>query len=319
MWEDLDKLVFDINLPWVICGDFNEVREESKKKNCNFIDCRARRFNKFINDNCLIDVPLGDRKYTRISGDGKKLSKLDRFLVSEKVFLIWENLIATVFDRDISDHCPIMLRDSHVDFGPKPIKIFDEWYELEGVQQVIKDTCDELGNLVKEIKELKKVVNSWVQQVENRNVSEAELKVYLDSRKEMFEKDKTKSNMLKQKARIRWTISGDENMKYFHLVIRHNYNKCNIRGLSINGIWNEQPEETKEAARTHFKRQFEQPALNRPSLANLNDKVLSSDDANLLEEKFTELEIWSAIKECANNKARDRMGSISSFSKKFGK
>ncbi|XP_071699109.1 uncharacterized protein [Rutidosis leptorrhynchoides] len=212
MWEALNKLQFDITLPWVICGDFNEVREQSERKNCEFVESRAKRFNDFKNNNCLVDVPLGGRKFTRIIGNGKKLTM--------------------VLDRDISDHCPIVLRDDQKDFGPKPIKIFDEWFEIDGVDQIIREAWDEgtagrksdwiflqklkkvkhklrnwckcdLGLLDAEVADLKKEVNSWEIAAESRNLDGDELKKWSDSRKRWFEKDKIKSNMLKQKARIR--------------------------------------------------------------------------------------------------------------------
>jgi len=41
-------------------------------------------FNQFIDDNDLIDLPLGGRKYTWFKGDDIFMSRLDRFLLSEQ-------------------------------------------------------------------------------------------------------------------------------------------------------------------------------------------------------------------------------------------
>ncbi|GJW20606.1 RNA-directed DNA polymerase, eukaryota, reverse transcriptase zinc-binding domain protein [Tanacetum coccineum] len=55
------------------------------------------------------------------------------------------------------------------------------------------------------------------------------------------EKENEFSNMLRQKARIRWDVEGDENSKFFHSYIKRRNNKSNIRGLMINGIGVEDP------------------------------------------------------------------------------
>ncbi|XP_071728879.1 uncharacterized protein [Rutidosis leptorrhynchoides] len=134
-----------------------------------------------------------------------------------------------------------------------------------------------------------------------------------------MEKEKSKSQMLKQKARIRWVLEGDENLKFFHSCIRRWYNKSNIRGLLINGVWNDDPGEIKNFVFHHFKDRFSSNAGTRPVLSgfrgpagpissqqpaasanshqnglNLSDGLfvnhLTSVTAGLLEEKFCENE-----------------------------
>ncbi|XP_071740186.1 uncharacterized protein [Rutidosis leptorrhynchoides] len=72
--------------------------------------------------------------------------------------------------------------------------------------------------------------------------------------------------MLKQKARIRWKLEGDENSKYFHASIRRKYNKSNIRGVNVNGMWNEDPEVVNLEVFQHFKSIFSEPNGCRPML-----------------------------------------------------
>ena len=40
-------------------------------------------FNQFIVENALIDLPLCGRNFTWFKGDGKSMSRIDRFLLSE--------------------------------------------------------------------------------------------------------------------------------------------------------------------------------------------------------------------------------------------
>ncbi|XP_071727991.1 uncharacterized protein [Rutidosis leptorrhynchoides] len=140
MWKSLDSVLsgVGIDLVWILCGDFNEVREESDRMNCEFNKRRATRFNDFINRNNLIEIPINGRKFTRISDDGVKFSKLDRFLVSDLSFDEWSDLSVVPLDRRVSDHCPLMLRDKIIDYGPKPFKIFNVWFQKVGVDAIVE-------------------------------------------------------------------------------------------------------------------------------------------------------------------------------------
>ncbi|XP_071727023.1 uncharacterized protein [Rutidosis leptorrhynchoides] len=140
LWASLSKIIVNRDEAWVVCGDFNEVRNASERFNCEYKDFRAKRFNEFINDCNLSDIPSGGRLFTRISDDGTKYSKIDRFLVSEKFYNLWENLSALVMERTKSDHCPIVLRDEEKNFGPKPFKIFDVWLKDTMVDKLIEET-----------------------------------------------------------------------------------------------------------------------------------------------------------------------------------
>ncbi|XP_071731820.1 uncharacterized protein [Rutidosis leptorrhynchoides] len=136
-WSGLESLLSYGDIPWIICGDFNDVREPSERFNSVFKQNWAGMFNQFINNNCLIEIPLGGKKYTRICDNGVKFSKLDRFLISEETQLIWPNLSATTLDKHLSDHCSIILRNGSKDFGPKPTLVFNEWLRLEEAEKVI--------------------------------------------------------------------------------------------------------------------------------------------------------------------------------------
>ncbi|GKG04358.1 RNA-directed DNA polymerase, eukaryota, partial [Tanacetum coccineum] len=87
----------------VIMGDFNEVRVQS--------DRYGSVFNSFISDSGLVEINLGGRHYTWCHKSEKKMSKLDRFLVSENLINNSPNITAISLDRYLSDHRPILLRE----------------------------------------------------------------------------------------------------------------------------------------------------------------------------------------------------------------
>ncbi|XP_071741238.1 uncharacterized protein [Rutidosis leptorrhynchoides] len=249
MWDTLESLVGVDGKACVLCGDFNEVRVQEERFNCVFNERRARMFNNFIEKTQLIDIPMGGKKFTRICDNGIKFAKLDRFLVSEKFFQLWEELSVLALERKLSDHCPIILRDRVIDFGPKPINVFDDWLDVEGADQVIssawnervegwrldivfrlklkkvkmalKEWCkDKFGRLDADIADLQNAANNWEKIAESRILSDDKRGEWMDIRKKWLGKEKVKSNMARQKAKGKWILEGDENSKYFYSIIR---------------------------------------------------------------------------------------------------
>ncbi|GJS02806.1 40S ribosomal protein S13 [Tanacetum coccineum] len=80
----------------------------------------ANMFNSFITNAGLVEVSLGGSSFTWSHKSATKMSKLDRFLVSESLLSTWPNITAVTLERYLSDHRPILLRESHFDYGPTP-------------------------------------------------------------------------------------------------------------------------------------------------------------------------------------------------------
>ncbi|PWA44135.1 cytochrome P450 [Artemisia annua] len=70
---------------------------------------------------------MGGRKFTRMYKYGTKLSKLDRILVSQHLTTLWPNSALTALPRELSDHCPLVLKTHSTDYGPMPFKFFNSW------------------------------------------------------------------------------------------------------------------------------------------------------------------------------------------------
>ncbi|GKF39484.1 RNA-directed DNA polymerase, eukaryota [Tanacetum coccineum] len=83
----------------IILGDFNEVRSENERFGTIFNDIGAKAFNHFISSSCLIDLPLEGYSFIWALKSGSKMSKLDRFLISEGLISIFPSLAAICLDR----------------------------------------------------------------------------------------------------------------------------------------------------------------------------------------------------------------------------
>ncbi|XP_071704786.1 uncharacterized protein [Rutidosis leptorrhynchoides] len=123
--------------------------------------------------------------------------------------------------------------------------------------------------------------------------------------------------MLKQKARLRWNLEGDENTRFYHSVIQGKQNKSNIKGFLVQGTWVENPIAIKTAVFDHFSKLFMEPEAMRPTLEELFYPILTTDEASTFEGHFTEEEIWNAIKDCGSSKAPGPDGFNFHFFKKF--
>ncbi|GJU54514.1 RNA-directed DNA polymerase, eukaryota [Tanacetum coccineum] len=91
----------------IIMGDFNEVRCKSERFGSNFNVQGANVFNSFIVNAGLEEIPL-----------------------------------ATSLERYLSDHRPILLRESHFDYGPTPFRFFHSWFEMEGFNKLVEDCLE---------------------------------------------------------------------------------------------------------------------------------------------------------------------------------
>ncbi|KAJ9559912.1 hypothetical protein OSB04_005072 [Centaurea solstitialis] len=131
LWNDLTALLKDhTEVIWVIMGDFNAVRFPEERMGSVFDEKEASDFNSFISESGLLDVQFCGRRFTRSSKDGRKLSKLDRFLVSSNFFPIWNNPLVQVLPQTIADHCPLVLQVEDYNYGPKPFRFFDSWLNI---------------------------------------------------------------------------------------------------------------------------------------------------------------------------------------------
>lgn len=44
--------------------------------------------------------------------------------------------------RSLSDHCPVMLKETHNEWGPKPFRVWDDWTKVPGFDSFVKSKWD---------------------------------------------------------------------------------------------------------------------------------------------------------------------------------
>ncbi|GJX51860.1 RNA-directed DNA polymerase, eukaryota, reverse transcriptase zinc-binding domain protein [Tanacetum coccineum] len=138
LWDYLHREIGKWNGEVVIMGDFNEVRYKSDRFGSVFNVHNANVFNSFISNSGLVEVTLGGSIFTWCHKSATKMSKLDRFLVSESLLSTYPNINAITLERYLSDHRPILLRETQYDYGPTPFRFFHHWLDMEGFGNLVE-------------------------------------------------------------------------------------------------------------------------------------------------------------------------------------
>ncbi|GJT29058.1 RNA-directed DNA polymerase, eukaryota [Tanacetum coccineum] len=281
----------------------------------------------------LVEVPSGAYSFTWSHNSASKISKLDRFHVSDNLQRTCPNLSSLTLDRFLSDHRPILLRELNIDYGPTPFCFFHNWFELEGFDAFVADTWQNITitesnamiKLAKKLKMLKGHIRQWVKgKKDNATSLRKELKTKLAAIDTLIDKgvsssthledrldimnhlsslDNTESIELAQKAKVKWSIEGDENSNFFHGIINKRRNNLAIRGTIIDGEWIEEPIAVKNEFLSHFQSRFEAPYANRLVLDMVFPNRLSPEQAQDLERVFVKEEIKEAVWDCGLDKS----------------
>nr|GEV57435.1 RNA-directed DNA polymerase, eukaryota [Tanacetum cinerariifolium] len=105
LWDNISSLIARWNGETIVMGDFNEVRSIDERFSSMFNQSSSRLFNHFIMSSGLVDVKLEGYSFTWAHPSATKMSKLDRFLVSEVAIVVSTNVV----DRSIGTHNPRLL------------------------------------------------------------------------------------------------------------------------------------------------------------------------------------------------------------------
>ncbi|KAJ9564655.1 hypothetical protein OSB04_000621 [Centaurea solstitialis] len=350
LWEEILKVLEkESDFDWIVCGDFNEVRSAAERKGSSFDPLGARNFNDFIFSAGLSDLRLGGRSFTWMSPDCSKLSKLDRFLISDGFVTRWPLSNSIALPRLFSDHCPLLLTTGSPNFGPSPFKFYNSWLADPELESLVRDKWAEsrpefevfskIERLSRKLRYLKYAIKSWsFSKFKEKEVVMVSLKqriaaidmladvgnVNEDVIKERAElmvalgdliADKVKD--IKQKAKINWLSEGDENSRFFHGVVNNRLKKSRLLGLNINGRWVNDPEVIKSAVFDFYKDKFAEKHRIRPSFVSPLFKKISDVQRVDLERPFSEEEVKEAVWSCGNDKTPGPDGFTFEFIRKY--
>ncbi|GJT57077.1 RNA-directed DNA polymerase, eukaryota, reverse transcriptase zinc-binding domain protein [Tanacetum coccineum] len=347
LWDYLLDVIVKWDGEVVSMGDFNEVRDNSERYGSVFNKHGADAFNAFIANAGLVEVPLGGCSFTWCHKSATKMSKLDRFLVSDNLMCSCPSISSTSLDRFLSDHRPIIMREIHYDYGPTPFKFFHYWFEIDGFDKLVEESWKEANvtehnsysKFMQKIKYLKEKIRTWHKLYkENSNNRKSVLKAELNDldvvidngngtttdvnrRQEVVqllqEVEKNIDMEMAQKVKIKWAIEGDENSKYYHGVLNKKRGRLTIRGVLVEGIWMEAPHLVKNEFFEHFKNSFAQPNQGRVLLDRDFVNRITMEQNDELEREVSIDEIKRAVWECGVDKAPGPDGFTFGFYRRY--
>nr|KAJ0197982.1 hypothetical protein LSAT_V11C700375200 [Lactuca sativa] len=122
---------------------------------------------------------------------------------------------------------------------------------------------------------------------------------------------------LKQRAKIKWEVEGDENTCFFHGYVNNRNKKNHIHGIMTNGIWMTDPVVINKEATRFFERKYRECWRVRPVFRSEGFRKLLEEDTRYLEGEFSMGEVKNAIWLCGGNKSLGPDGFTFKFLKKF--
>ena len=126
------------DVPWILIGDFNMIRFPHEKNNTNFHPHEANAFNDFVNDTCLIELPLLDRAFTWSNKrSSPTLERLDRAFINLAWDAVFPNSTLSSMTRRTSDHVPLIV---HIATSIPKSKLFrfdNYWTKCPGFRETV--------------------------------------------------------------------------------------------------------------------------------------------------------------------------------------
>ncbi|GJV17863.1 RNA-directed DNA polymerase, eukaryota, reverse transcriptase zinc-binding domain protein [Tanacetum coccineum] len=290
LWSYLRVYIQDHIRRVILFGDLNEVRSESERFGSNFSCGDATIFNSFIHDTGLIDLPMSGWHFTWVNKDGSKMSKLDRFLISDDVLHSNTDLKVVALDRLWFDHNPILFH-----YFEDMVK--EKWAAISDLEQS--------KHLHTKLKDLKSHLKLWYAHTKEvgANRKNCILATLRDLHKKIDDGHTTDVDMTTRINRIR--------------ARRPREARIDGPRIMLDGVWNTDPKDIKSAFLDFYKDKFSchDSSVSFPLM--LPAHRLSIADWDFLEFMVSMDEIKVAVWDCGSQKTSRPDGYSFMFIKKF--
>ncbi|XP_028110763.1 uncharacterized protein LOC114309252 [Camellia sinensis] len=284
-WNVLYGLRPSFYNPWCLVGDFNEIRNLGERRGCSRRDRGMKEFNLFIENMELLDLPMLGRQFTWCnSNEGERWSRIDRALMSTE-WVEKLNLKLWGLERSVSDHCPLLLVEDGRDWGPRPFWFINAWTSHPKFGEVVKKSWVDSAFtgwagfiIMNKLKVLRSVLKKWNVEVfgnvthslktaeeelhaiglvaESRRLMQNEVKRRREVRKEVWSLNRREEWLWRQKSRVNWSLKGDKNTRFFHVIATSRQNRNLLNSIEVDGEIHEDPQKIKVEVAKHFKNRF---------------------------------------------------------------
>nr|GEW91635.1 RNA-directed DNA polymerase, eukaryota [Tanacetum cinerariifolium] len=259
LWSYITSFITRWNGDCMVFSDFNEVRCMEDRMGSVFKVQRANEFNNFISNSELVKVQLEGYSFTWSHLSATKMSKLDRFLVTEGLVSLFPHILGICLDRHLSDHRPILLREVITDYGATPFRMYHSWFSLHGFEQMVTHTwnfivLDDRNEMVcfkKKMQFLKKEIRVWVMdQKQKQSGRIKEVKSKLSDIDKLLDQGGVNDEILLSRMDLLKQIQDSKSSDARDCVM-------------VDGEWMDDPSRVKEEFRSYFTTRFQAPGVDR--------------------------------------------------------
>jgi hypothetical protein len=333
---------------WCFLGDFNSVISREERRGVSHVDSfsqEMREFADFVENLELVDIPIIGRRFTWFHPSGNAMSRIDRVLLSEEWIDVWGQNSLWVLPRDVSDHCPLLLKRNGFDWGPKPFRFNNAWLDHKDFAKLVEEFWrlqrveGWMGFVLKEkLKRLKIHLKDWhkrefgggderiaviveeIKEIDTRgesgSIADHEIILRKTLFHELWRRLKSKDTAIYQSSRSKWLRQGDANSKFFYRCVAARKNINSLMALKVGDIWIESPHHIREVVALYFENHFSSPVLIRPKLEGVCFPSLSLEENSRLVDCFSEAEIVEVVRSSDGNKSPGPDGFNFAFLKK---
>ncbi|MCH79641.1 LINE-1 reverse transcriptase like, partial [Trifolium medium] len=320
---------------WCILGDFNSVVCGGERRGVTqeaSFTMDMREFVGFVEGMELVDLPLLGRRFTWFHPSGTAMSRIDRVMVSTDWLHCWGQSFLWVLPRDVSDHCPLLLKRNGHDWGPKPFRFNNVWLEHKDFSKMVDEVWRGLnvvgwmGVILKEkLKGLKVHLKAWhkqefgggderiavlIEDIKDLDVrgelvglSDQEVNLRKVMFHDLWKRLRSKDMAIYQSSRSKWLSQGDANSKFFHQCVAFRGKLNSLMALKVGEIWLESPLFIRDAVANYFEAHFSSIYRRRPLINGVVFPALSEVENAALVMPFSELEILEVVKLSDGNKS----------------
>ncbi|XP_042964017.1 uncharacterized protein LOC122298309 [Carya illinoinensis] len=311
LWDDLVEMSYG-NLPWLLCGDFNIIREDSERRGGLPRPFSAMGDFNICLQNCgVMDMRSQGASMTWCNGHSglsRSWARLDRCFLNPNFLNCFPNVFSQVLPRNTSDHAPLVIQmgEDPFRYGPSPFRFQFMWTDHADFLSFVEGIWNQAGfgaglfKLSSKLKRLKVALRDWNQRVFGRtDVIIKELEQRIDRIENSLQNsysieddnDLLAANLelltwkgredirLSHMAKNRWLKDGDNNSKFFHAYLNAKKQKRVTDMVLADGTHLNNPLEIHKAAVDHFNQFLSENSIRDfPSLQDLISPVITTDE-----------------------------------------
>ncbi|XP_042988712.1 uncharacterized protein LOC122316247 [Carya illinoinensis] len=245
-WNTIRSLRGTVSVPWLVCGDFNEVLcWQEKRGGRNRPERQMRTFRQLLDDCSFVDLGFMGPPFTWCNKRDVQHTvseRLDRYLANQG-WIDWFPGFRVVHGSSASsDHLPILLY-SRREKSSKRNKLFRfeaMWTEEGEYENIVEDSWNgrtsgnQMNNIKTRIGACSQRLAQWnktkygnvqkriqqcrthLQQVQERDPYHSQMELHQEARCQLQMWLEREEILWCQRAKSLWLQGGDQNTKYFH-------------------------------------------------------------------------------------------------------